>query len=386
MTTWLYLLLFKRRSTQTNTQAGIDSMLQVINLTTVKQFRALEDEWRELSAQCPTASIFNGWDWLWNWWQVYGLQQPLALITVRDECGQLQGILPLYIAESKALKLAPVRELRLIGTGGDTSPDYLGPLYRSDCGDSLFTLMCEAIDQLAAWDVARFTDLTNNTAFCNALAARFGELDGCAQIRFIQLPSSFGEYLGTLSSNQRKQVRRRRRRFEEMGETRFYRWPATQAIDSAFDSLVALHNKRWDGVEDAGSFNTSKYLAFHRAVMQALHTRDELRLYCLELNEQMIAMEYSYKWNDTIYSFQCGYDPQFSELRPGQLLLNYSIENAIEEGLKEYDMLKGDYDYKVSAAKDQRETRSLQSFRVTGAGRLASFSSDLSALKQRLRG
>lgn len=359
-------------------------MLQVQTLTQLEEFDALEDEWRVLSAQCPTSSVFNSWDWQRHWWRVYGASHDLAIITLRNS-EQLQMILPLYIGQTRALKIAAVRELRMLGTGGDTSPDYLGPLYRADTDASAFNTLCEALDQLANWDVARLRDLHAHPAFCKALAARFGEPRECARIRFINLPNSFDDYLQTLSSNQRKQVRRRRRRFEELGNTRFYRWPAERAIDEAFDSLVTLHTKRWQDTADAGSFDTPEYLDFHKSIMQALHTRDALRLYCLELNGAMIAMEYSYKWNNAVYSFQCGYDPDHSELRPGQLLLNYSIENAISEGLGQYDMLKGDYDYKLSAAKEQRATRSFECFRVTGAGRLASFSTELATIKNKLK-
>lgn len=369
-------------------------MLQVRKITDSSQFEALEEDWRSLSAACPTSSVFNGFDWQWQWWQVYGHGAQLCILAAYDD-EHLCALLPLYIRSTQALKVKDVRELRMIGSGGDTSPDYLGLLYRespdnadnSDASDEVMATMIEAIAELKGWDVAHLTDLYDLPEFNQNLQQALGKqarLTAASPIRYINLNNSFDEYLSSLSSNQRKQVRRRRRRFEEQGETRFYRWPNDKSLDDAFHELVRLHNKRWNDKDASGSFNTPNYLSFHNRVMHALQERDELRLYCLEHNEQMIAIEYSYRWKDSIFSFQCGFDPIYSEYRPGQLLLNYSIEDACEEGISQYDLLKGDYDYKQSAAKEQRQTYNLLAFRNTSGGKLASFRKDFSDWKQRV--
>ncbi len=362
-------------------------MLRVECLETNDAFCALAADWHALSLACPSASVFNSHTWLWNWWQVYGEQSELKLLAVYN-LDDLVALLPLYIRKAPTLKLATTRELRLLGSGGDTSPDYLGLLYRPQFLEQSLLEIQKFLRGLSAWDTAVLSDLCDLPEVNQCLQASLSphaEQLPCASIRYIDLPDSFDGYLASLSSNQRKQVRRRRRRFEELGNTRFFRWPNDRDIDEGFNALAELHRLRWNQKEEGGSFQTDSYCRFHLAVMHALQQRDELRLYALMHEDTMVAMEYSYRWKNGVYSFQCGFHPDYSEHRPGQLLLNYSIEDAIAEGLKQYDMLKGDYDYKASAAKELRNTVTLRAYRNTGAGHLAAFRRDLSKAKAKLR-
>ncbi len=355
-----------------------------------QDFAELEQAWRRLSGEDVNCSVFSGWDWQHLWWKHYGnaadKQRKLNIIVLYDGAfspDTVCAILPLYSQRIRFLKIGQATELRLLGTGGDTSPDYLGPLLSTSITEDCLKALCDAIATIS-WDVLNFTDMRDSPLFLQALSeatnkvSRYQSKSLCSTIRYIDFNAGtehngdenkgFDHYLKQLSSNQRKQVKRRRRRFEASGNTRFFVWPNDRSLDMAFDKLIHLHKLRWEEKSEDGSFNSQAYVEFHRSVMNALHIQDRLRLYCLEHDGDIMAMEYSYKWHNSIYSFQCGYDPKFSEHRPGQLLLNYSIESAIGENLEHYDLLKGDYSYKASAAKEQRNTRRHLAYRTTLGG------------------
>lgn len=352
------------------------SHIKLIDSTS--EFASLEKAWRQLSEQSTSCSVFNSWDWQWLWWKTYSQEKSrerkLQILVLYDHTGpennhkqeadphNICAILPLYSQTIQFLKVGHAKELRLIGTGGDTSPDYLGPLLSDNISASHLQLLCNAVATMTGWDTLHLSDLQEQTAFIDCLDKALASStlsrtkSTCSVIHYINLGNDFNDYLAQLSSNQRKQIKRRRRRFEESGDTRFFVWPNTKDLEPAFEQLTKLHLQRWSEKTGAGSFTSDSYLSFHRAVMEALQERDNLRLYCLEHNGVIMAVEYSYQWNNAIYSFQCGFNPEYQEYRPGQLLLNYSIENAIEENVRQYDLLKGDYDYKRSAAKEQRNT------------------------------
>src|SRR5829696_6015787 len=85
-------------------------------------FAELEEEWEDLHRQCPRATPFQSWAWLYTWWEYYGEDYELRLITVRDDEGLLIGLAPLMLKRRLGF-----RRLLFVGTG---PTDYLDVLAR----------------------------------------------------------------------------------------------------------------------------------------------------------------------------------------------------------------------------------------------------------------
>ena len=73
---------------------------------------------------------------------------------------------------------------------------------------------------------------------------------------------------------------------------------------------------------------------------------DWLRLCFLKIKGYYIASLYIFKYGGKYYYYQSGFDPDWEKLSPGFLLFSYCIENAISEGIKEFDFLQGEEEYK----------------------------------------
>jgi len=69
-----------------------------------------------------------------------------------------------------------------------------------------------------------------------------------------------------------------------------------------------------------------------------------------------------------MYYFQGGFDPAMSKLRPGLVLMGHAIEQAILEGTRTFDMLRGEYEFKTHWAKERHETAQIAVSRITPAG------------------
>ena len=72
-------------------------------LEDIEEFAALEEEWEELHRDCPAATPFQSWAWLYSWWEVFGEGYELSLIKVR--CGTLlAGLIPLMLERRWGLR------------------------------------------------------------------------------------------------------------------------------------------------------------------------------------------------------------------------------------------------------------------------------------------
>src|SRR3954463_4725165 len=271
------------------------------------EFAGLRSQWDALHDDAPAATLFNSWLWQYRWWELYGADQPLRVL-VASEKGVIVGILPLYIRTAAVARLG-VKELRAVGTGGDTFPDHLGPVISRFAPEAaVLQALAESALQMPGWDVLLLTDLVTPSAFPSMLTAvarraGAGALSGLSEkIRYIALPSAWKVFLASLKPDRRARMQRARRRLLAAHTVRFFVWSDADTMDQAVDKLVELHRKRWRASSD--SFATREYVEVHRRIMKDCLERGWLRLYCLDVDGDIAAMSYCYRFRNRVFLMQ----------------------------------------------------------------------------------
>ena len=335
--------------------------------TSTEEFAELAPAWNRLHDEAEAASVFSSWMWLYEWWRSYGAGRPLRLLVARQ--GEaVVGVLPLYLDAARELRM-PVRLLRLVGTGGDTHPDDLGPVLALGREEPAALALARAALRLPGADVWLFSDIDPRSAFSVALEAAARERGmatargGGERIALAELPESWPRFLQSLSRDQRWRMRRARRRLAERHAARFFVWHDAATLDAAVERLAELHRRRW-AAAGAGSesFASAAYIAFHRSVVKSFFGRRWLRLYCLEVDGEIGAMLYCYRFRNRVYLMQAGFDPKLARLGVGKVLLGHALEHAIAEGNEAFDFLRGEHRYKEQLATAHRETVCLRAF------------------------
>jgi CelD/BcsL family acetyltransferase involved in cellulose biosynthesis len=338
-------------------------------IKTDAEFAALAADWERLQSGAALTSIFQTFDWLHLWWTFYGRGRPLSVL-VATAGAETVGVLAVYV-ETVTIFHVPVRLLRFVGTGGDTTPDDLGPVLGRGREGEVARALADAVLAIPGWDVLLLTDMNPACPFTTAVAAVAAgaglktDSGRTEQISFMALPDTWEAWLQTLHRDRRYRVKNIRKKLCAAHPARFFVWDDPATIDQGIDRLVFLHHKRWKSIGAQHGFNSPEYVGFHRALMKACLARDRLRLYALELSGQVVAMYYFYRFRDAVYLMQSGFDPDFSDVKPGQVLLGYIVEHAIGERHKVLDFLRGDHRYKDELATGERETRFVTAFRGT---------------------
>lgn len=335
----------------------------------IQRFAALREQWAVLAAVAVRSSIFTSWDWQFHWWKCYGGNQPLRILVAWTD-GRMVGVAPLYVQVHSIAGALKTRLLRPVGTGGDTAPDDLDPLLHPEFAPTAAKRLSDfALDAARDWDVLMMSDLAGDSEFGEALAgaARARHMvvteSDSATIQCVALPERWESFLETLSAKRRSAMRYARKRFESLEGARFFVWSDQQTLDKAIDALIDMHHKRWEGRSGSHSFSSDSYVSFHRELMHKCLTAGVLRLYCLQVNDHLIAMYYCYRFRRGIYHFQSGFDPAFAAYSPGSVLLGYVLEDAIREGNTVFDMLRGDYPHKTKWGTESRRTHCVLTYR-----------------------
>jgi CelD/BcsL family acetyltransferase involved in cellulose biosynthesis len=297
-------------------------------------------------------NVFRSWTWLSTWWRHYGQLDSRRALCVflaeskADQDATLMALLPCYIESS----WTQGRVLRLLGDG-EVCSDHLGML--SVAAES--TCAAEAIASCVAdredWDLLDFASVDED----DVATTQFHEaLLDCSTSRLmtdrcwtIDLPSTWEEFLAMQSKSHRKQLRQLQRR---VLESDLAGWRLVQSLDEfggAWATLVDLHQRRRQTLRQPGCFSSTTWAAFHWDVAQLLLTEGRLRLSTLELEGKPIAAEYHLAGADATFAYQGGVDPDRLEDEPGQLSMICSIKRAIDEGHRQFDLLRGDEPYKA---------------------------------------
>jgi CelD/BcsL family acetyltransferase involved in cellulose biosynthesis len=86
--------------------------------------------------------------------------------------------------------------------------------------------------------------------------------------------------------------------------------------------------------------------SFFRSIAQTMAEAQLLRFGILEISAKPVAAVMCFDYNDKVYLYNSGYDPEYGILSVGLLSKLLSIKDSIERGRKCYDFLKGPEEYK----------------------------------------
>ncbi|HEV8536671.1 MAG TPA: GNAT family N-acetyltransferase [Candidatus Limnocylindria bacterium] len=158
----------------------------------------------------------------------------------------------------------------------------------------------------------------------------------------VDLPGAFETFVQGLTKKDRHELRRKIRRLET-GRRVAFRFAGERERGAALDRFVALH-RRSRG--EKAEFMTEATERFFRDLADALGARGWLRLGVLDVDGEGAAVLFAFAYEGTLGLYNAAYDPTLSSLSVGIVCHAYAIRSAIEQGLRAYDLLRGDEPYK----------------------------------------
>jgi len=303
---------------------------------TQESFGSLIDLRDKHDTHLDWAPLFISPVWLNVWWNVFGDGYELNLVSVREN-DTLIGIAPLMIKTGVASII-----------GSTDVCDYLDLIVLPNSDENFFDALFDdlkkkGIKQLNLESLrpdsrvlTGFTDIALNRG-CEV------SLTPCDVTLEMKLPDSWDEYLKSLNSKQRHEVRRKLRRLEEAGEFQYRSISEGTFITKALDTFLKMFTESRD---DKADFLTEKRELFFRSMTESMANAGILKLGVLEIGTIPAAMIMYFDYNDTIYLYNSGFEKEYISLSVGLLSKVLCIKDSIRSGKKVFDFLKGNEVYK----------------------------------------
>ena len=344
--------------------------LRVGCVTQVEDFEALRAPWNALLRESRSDGFFLTWEWLHAWWTHLRGDLTLHLVLAWDG-DELVGAAPLARTRATVPWLS---RLEFLGTGFAGS-DYLDVIVKRDREAEVTQAIAGALlgpshalhlDHLPPDSVAG-SSLVDRLA-AKAWTSMQTTVGTCPYIPLAG--HSWDSYLASIGSAHRANFRRRLRNLDRDFDVRFARVSNDEERREGLETLMSLHNRRWDTRGGSTAFPSPACRAFHYDVTHRALDRGWLRLYELRLNDVVAAATYCFSYNGCFYFYQGAFDHRYQQHSVGMVAMGLTIRAAIEEGAREFDMLFGVESYKWLWARHARSLHRLDLFPSDLAGRV----------------
>lgn len=306
-------------------------------------FSTLSGEWDDLCLRCATGNPFLTAAWHKLWWNCWHRDRRLKIIALYETNGTLCGIAPLCsgsAADDTALKLL----------GSSDFCDYRDFIVAAGSEVRFYeTLFPYLMARPARRVVLTLSSLQHHSPTISFFRKLAQENDCEITVTpedtapCMDLPADFETYLNSLSAKDRHEIRRKKRRAEQMGTLSFERICDPSRIVAALPSFLDLFRSS-GGMKRA--FLTPEREGFFRSLAEEFSGRGWLDLYALSLNGRAITYLLCFSYNRTLYLYNAAYDNRHAQVSPGIVAIALCIEDAIKRGIRRFEFLRGNEAYK----------------------------------------
>lgn len=346
-------------------------MLELERIQDSGGFELLRREWNELLEASSANCVFLTWEWLFTWWKHLSGGRRLHLLVVRRG-RMLVAIAPLAVRPRQPGRLLPFRALEFLGTG-TVGSDYLDLIIRQGEEEESLRVLTRYLSGHKL--VIEFTRVRATSVPVGRLVSALSDerwftsqsiMGVCPYINLSQ--HSWDSYLVALGPAHRSNLRRRERALSKRFQVDFEQADAELQRRHCFAAFLSLHRKRWSKRDDADAMDAPGMLEFHEEFSHLALQLGWLRLFVLSLDGKPAASIYAFRYNDSFYFYQSGFDPALSRYSVGLVVMGLAIKSAIHEGAQEYDLLHGDEQYKSLWTNSSRELIRLNCYPPTAMG------------------
>lgn len=175
------------------------------------------------------------------------------------------------------------------------------------------------------------------------------------------------DFLPTLKSSLRGDLRRQIRRLEEQGSLSYHVYTSNELPDSlaALPEFLDLHAQRWPNAYKAPDFHEN--LLRHSLKEGIVHFSE------LRLDDKPISWHLGFVDSDRFYYYLPAINPAFAKLSPGKVHLLKCVEEAIRLNLSVYDHLRGEESYKSGWTDETEQLRNFVQLKDSIPSNIKSF-------------
>jgi CelD/BcsL family acetyltransferase involved in cellulose biosynthesis len=314
------------------------------------QLESLGAAWDALADAAFGTTPFQRREWVLAWARHMAVETPCA-VTVR-EGRDLVGLLPAFLSGE-----SPRRSLSLLGAGVSGHLDVLAaPGFERMVLDAIRGWLERA---RVEWDTCVFDELGPRALLrdMGAPAGTRATIEPQSVCPVLRVTDEQPTLESAAPRRHCAKLRKARRHAERTGGLVHARGDHEDSAD-ALRMLFALHAKRWELCHEPGVLGDPRVRRLHEEAAPTFAARGALRVYLVRVGGATAAVIYALREQRRLHMVLQGTEPSLEQSSPGILAVGYAIEDALAEGVREFDFSRGAEPYKYAwGAMDEANAR-----------------------------
>jgi CelD/BcsL family acetyltransferase involved in cellulose biosynthesis len=305
------------------------------------------EDWEKLLEKSPADSPFSTYEWLSTYWKHFHQDKKLLAMVFKEE-GHLAGIIPL-MAFHETQKFYPLRKITFVGRDYSDRADFIVGKEKGKVVDALMEFLA---DDYRSWDVLHLEQIPEKSDSLGMLrhcAKKRGLLFECWEqtiCPYIILNQELSRSMEKRAGPFKKEIQKSIRRLQDVGKVSFSRSITHSHIDKLVSTAAFVDEKSHKFAEGKTLFTNPRARDFLGEIARHFSKRKWLDFATLEVDDVPIAYEYHFRYKEINYAYTGSYDQHYASFGPGTGIMYRLIQDSVDLGLKEYDLLQGGHEYK----------------------------------------
>jgi CelD/BcsL family acetyltransferase involved in cellulose biosynthesis len=303
---------------------------------------SIKSAWNQLLLQNSVNEIFLTYEWFHSWCQAFqsGYTSLILLGWIGEE---LVGIAPLLIKKVRNRRIR-YRSLRFLAQG-----DYADFIVKLEAQKTFLRKIFEYLWQIREeWDVLELYNIPEYSRALQDIKDIPSELKLDLNIqKNIACPTMMvdKDLEFAQSCLKKKSMIRHYKYFKRDGDLSFQKIVDRSEIKKQLEPFFRQHIERRELAEGESLFLHPEVQDFYHRLVENLPS-DWLDFSEVIFNGETIAYHFGFLYNQKYVWYKPAFNVQYAKRSPGEVLLRFLIENALEKRVKEFDFTIGDEPFK----------------------------------------
>jgi CelD/BcsL family acetyltransferase involved in cellulose biosynthesis len=312
---------------------------------------ALEAMWRRLEARADI-TFYLSWHWIGAWIAEAG---PPDDVLVGRSAGEIVCLGLLRRSVQRRHGFVRSRTLHLHETG-DEEKDIIFIEYNGFLTDRRFGRLepqgLAFVKRVGGFDeveLGGFADRAYETVRAAGYRTHVHASKTSAFVDLTSVRNAGGDYLATVSSNTRYQIRRALKIYEGRGPLALQPARTVEEALRFFDEMGVLHEGAWRQRGEGGAWRYPFLLAFHRRVIETAFPEGGIDIVRISCGDATIGYIHCLVREGWVGSYLSGFAyEEDNKVKPGLVSFYLYIEHLLKTSRHVFDFLAGDHRYKMS--------------------------------------